>query len=58
MNNQNQTNLDANKVINKLLNKLAMAEYSQTVLETQVEELTDKNKKLKEQSKNKEAKEA
>ncbi|WP_171030364.1 hypothetical protein [Lactobacillus helveticus] len=58
MNNQNQTNLDANKVINKLLNKLAMAEYSQTVLETQVEELTDKNKKLKEQGKNKEAKEA
>ncbi len=58
MSNQNQTNLDANKVINKLLNKLAMAEYSQTVLETQVEELTDKNKKLKEQGKNKEAKEA
>lgn len=58
MNNQNQTNLDANKVINKLLNKLAMAEYSQTVLETQVEELTEKNKKLKEQGKNKEAKEA
>ncbi|WP_181413779.1 hypothetical protein [Lactobacillus helveticus] len=57
MNNQNQTNLDANKVINKLLNKLAMAEYSQTVLETQVEELTEKNKKLKEQGKNKEAKE-
>ncbi|NRN88434.1 hypothetical protein [Lactobacillus helveticus] len=54
----NQTSLDANKVINKLLNKLAMAEYSQTVLETQVEELTEKNKKLKEQGKNKEAKEA
>ena len=58
MNNQNQTNLDANKVINKLLNKLAMAEYAQTVLEAQVEELTAENKKLKEQAKNKEAKEA
>lgn len=58
MNNQNQTNLDASKVINKLLNKLAMAEYAQTVLEAQVEDLKVKNKKLKEQSNSKEAKEA
>lgn len=58
MNNQNQTNLDANKVISKLLNKLAMAEYAQTVLEAQVEDLKAENKKLKEQSNSKEAKEA
>ena len=56
MSNQNQTNLDAGKVINKLLNKLAMAEYAQTVLEAQVEDLKAENKKLKEQSKDKEAK--
>lgn len=58
MNNQNQTNLDVSKVINKLLNKLAMAEYAQTVLEAQVEDLKAENKKLKEQSDSKEAKEA
>lgn len=54
MNNQNQTKLDASKVINKLLNKLAMAEYAQAVLEAQVEDLKAKE----EQSKDKEAKEA
>lgn len=54
----NQNNLDANKVINKLLNKLAIAEYAQTVLETKVEELAEQNKKLKEQANDKEAKEA
>ena len=53
---QNQTSLDASKVINKLLNKLTMAEYAQTVLEAQVEDLKAENKKLKEQSKDKEAK--
>ena len=53
---KNQTSLDASKVINKLLNKLAMAEYAQTVLEAQVEDLKAENKKLKEQSKDKEAK--
>ena len=58
MNNQNQTNLDAGKVINKLLNKLATAEYAQAVLEAQVEDLKAENKKLKEQSNSKEAKEA
>lgn len=58
MNNQNQTNLDVSKVINKLLNKLAMAEYAQTVLEAQVEDLKAENKKLKEQSNSKEAEEA
>ena len=58
MNSQNQTKLDAGKVINKLLNKLAMAEYAQTVLEAQVEDLKAENKKLKEQSNSKEAKEA
>ena len=58
MNNQNQTKLDAGKVINKLLNKLAMAEYGQTVLEAQVEDLKAENKKLKEQSNSQEAKEA
>lgn len=47
MNNQNQTNLDASKVINKLLNKLAMAEYAQTVLEAQVEDLKAENDNLK-----------
>lgn len=58
MDTQNQTSLDAGKVINKLLNKLAMAEYAQTVLEAQVEDLKAENKKLKEQSNSKEAKEA
>jgi hypothetical protein len=58
MGTQNQTSLDAGKVINKLLNKLAMAEYAQTVLEAQVEDLKAENKKLKEQSNSKEAKEA
>lgn len=57
MNNQNQTNLDAGKVINKLLNKLATAEYAQAVLEAQVEDLKVENKKLKEQSNSKGVKE-
>ena len=47
MNNQNQTNLDANKVINNLLNKLATAEYAQAVLEAQVADLKKKNDNLK-----------
>lgn len=53
MNNQNQTKIDANKVISNLLNKLASAEYNQAVLETQVESLQKENKELKE-SKDKE----
>lgn len=44
MNNQNQ---DGNQIVNKLLNKLAVAEYNQTVLEVQVENLTAENKQLK-----------
>lgn len=47
MNNQNQTNLDANKVINNLLNKLATAEYAQAVLEAQVADLKKENDDLK-----------
>lgn len=47
MNNQNQTNLDANKVINNLLNKLATAEYAQAVLEAQVSDLKKENDNLK-----------
>lgn len=47
MNNQNQTNLDANEVINNLLNKLATAEYAQAVLEAQVADLKKENDDLK-----------
>ena len=47
MNNQNQTNLDANKVINNLLNKLARAEYAQAVLEAQIADLKKENDDLK-----------
>lgn len=47
MNNKNQTNLDANKVINNLLNKLATAEYAQAVLEAQVADLKKENDNLK-----------
>lgn len=47
MNNQNQTNLDANKVINNLLNKLVTAEYAQAVLEAQVADLKKENDNLK-----------
>mgnify|MGYP004694365709 CR=1 FL=1 len=54
----NGTGLDANKIVNKLLNKLALSEYTQVLLEAQVEELTEQNKKLTEQLKDNEAKEA
>lgn len=47
MDNQNQTNLDANKVINNLLNKLARAEYAQAVLEAQIADLKKENDNLK-----------
>lgn len=47
MNNQNQTKIDAGKVISNLLNKLASAEYNQAVLETQVSELQKENEQLK-----------
>lgn len=47
MNNQNQTNLDAKKVINNLLSKLATAEYAQAVLEAQVADLKKENDNLK-----------
>ena len=47
MNNQNQTNLDAKKVISNLLNKLATAEYAQAVLEAQVADLKKENDNLK-----------
>lgn len=47
MNNQNQTNLDAKKVINNLLNKLAIAEYAQAVLEAQIADLKKENDDLK-----------
>ncbi|WP_416038315.1 hypothetical protein ACM28P_01185 [Lactobacillus crispatus] len=47
MDNQNQTNLDANKVISNLLNKLATAEYTQAVLEAQVSDLKKENDNLK-----------
>ena len=50
MNNQN--NVDANKVIGNLLNKLATAEYAQEVLETKVSELTAENEKLKKEKEN------
>lgn len=56
MNNQNQTEIDAGKVISNLLNKLASAEYNQAVLETQVSELQKENEQLKsaQESKDKE----
>lgn len=56
MNNQNQTKIDAGKVITNLLNKLASAEYNQAVLETQVSELQKENEQLKsaQESKDKE----
>lgn len=47
MNNQNQTKIDAGKVISNLLNKLTSAEYNQAVLETQVSELQKENEQLK-----------
>lgn len=49
MNNQN---VDANKVISNLLNKLAAAEYAQAVLEAKVNELTAENEKLKKEKEN------
>lgn len=55
---KNQTKVDAQEVINKLVSKLAGMEYSQAILEAQVEDLKAENKKLREQSKGKEAKEA
>lgn len=56
MNNQNQTKIDAGKVISNLLNKLTSAEYNQAVLETQVSELQKENEQLKsaQESKDKE----
>lgn len=48
MNNQNQ---DSYQIVNKLLNKLAVAEYNQTVLEVQIENLIAENKQLKEAKK-------
>lgn len=52
----NQTKIDASKVISNLLNKLASAEYNQAVLETQVSELQKENEQLKsaQESKDKE----
>lgn len=47
MNNQNQTKVDAQEVISKLLNKLAGMEYSQAILEAQVESLQKENEQLK-----------
>lgn len=47
----NQTKVDANKVITNLLNKLAQSEYAQAVLEVQIENLTAENKQLKEAQK-------
>ena len=44
MNNQN---VDANKVISNLLNKLAAAEYAQAVLEAQIADLKNENDDLK-----------
>lgn len=43
----NQTKIDANKVISNLLNKLTTAEYTQAVLETQVTDLQKENENLK-----------
>jgi hypothetical protein len=56
MNNQNQTKIDAGKVISNLLNKLTSAEYNQAILETQVSELQKENEQLKsvQESKDKE----
>lgn len=41
-----QTKIDANKVISNLLNKLAAAEYTQAVLETQIADLKKENEAL------------
>lgn len=40
-------NVDANKVISNLLNKLATAEYAQAVLEAQIADLKKENDDLK-----------
>lgn len=42
-----ENNIDVNQVAQKLLNKLAISEYQQTVLETQNEQLMQENSNLK-----------
>lgn len=45
--NNNTENDNTSKVVTKLLNKLAIAEYNQTALEVQCEDLKAENDKLK-----------
>lgn len=45
---KNQTKVDAQEVINKLVSKLAGMEYNQAILEAQVESLQKENDQLKE----------
>lgn len=47
-----ENNIDVNQVAQKLLNKLAIAEYQQTVLETQNEQLMQENSNLKKKIEN------
>ncbi|MEY8294575.1 hypothetical protein [Limosilactobacillus caviae] len=43
-------NTDMNQVAQKLLNKLALQEYNNSILETQVETLQQQNQQLKQEN--------
>lgn len=47
------TNIDMNQVAQKLINKLAIQEYNNAILESQVDKLKQENQQLKQQLDNK-----
>lgn len=47
-------NVDMSQVAQKLINKLAIQEYNNAILESQVDKLNQKNQQLKQQLKSKE----
>lgn len=46
-------NVDMNQVAQKLINKLAVQEYNNAILESQVDKLKQENQQLEQQLKNK-----
>lgn len=46
-------NVDMNQVAQKLINKLAIQEYNNAILESQVDKLKQENQQLKQQLNNK-----
>lgn len=47
----NNNNVDMNQVAQKLINKLAIQEYNNAILESQVDELKRENQQLEQQLK-------